>query len=179
VKFQLRALSHNARLFLFHTFVSCVVVWWIGGKITTITYGLRSWLSIGAYSTQTEFAVQYAGLLHCVTGVLVGYVLSRFWMGATAKWVWVLPSLYLLYNALFWHDMPTSVLVGTHWYDGVKHYFVDPCSFNFPQQLAPDCIDKMFVTGIFYCSASYSLGALLGKPSLRSRDSENMRSASG
>jgi hypothetical protein len=135
------------------------VVWWVAGKTTVIVYSLRLRLGVGSFSTEAEFVAQYVGLVQFAIGLLAGWLISRYHKERAAIWVWALPTAYLLFAVALWRNPSASVLSPTRSFDGIRYYFLVPCSAS--SQITLDCAKKIFVRGMFYCSVSYSLGALL------------------
>jgi len=151
-----------AKQVLLHTIYSGGLVWWLAGKTAVLVYWLRLRLGVVNFSTAGEFVTQHVWGFQVGTGFAAGWLLSRYQKGKAAIWAWVLPATYLLFNILQWHSPFASVLAPAPWYDGIKHYFWGRCLGSFSDtQISLDCAKRIFVTGMFYCSASYSLGALL------------------
>ncbi len=137
------------------------MLWWVAGKTAVILYGLQLRLGVGSFSTEAKFVAHYVGLFQWGIGLVAGWIISYYRKERAAMWVWVLPAIYMLCSVLLWRSPSASVLTQTHLYDGVKHYFSGPCLALSAARISADCAERIFVTGMLYCSVSYSLGALL------------------
>jgi hypothetical protein len=94
-------------------------------------------------------------------GLLLGWSIGRRVQHRTMLWVWILPSLYLMYALI---AIPTLVpqLIPPEYQAGVgesrfRHYFGWGCGAVHP------CFDQTAITLFSYIAAAYSIGALLAR----------------
>lgn len=93
-------------------------------------------------------------------GVMVGWVVSRYFFRPIMLWVWILPFAFLVYAfaaipTLFPNITAPEFQVGIA-QSRFSHYFGWGC------RPTNHCPDQLFVTLPFYAAGSYSLGALAG-----------------
>lgn len=85
--------------------------------------------------------------LPVVAGILLGIFSSRFFRSSSAAWVWVLPTIILVWNLFTWQN------------GGYRHYWPDVWNNYFGSQCgSSECLYENFVTAPFYTSLAYTLG---------------------
>lgn len=96
-------------------------------------------------------------------GLLLGWSIGRRVQHRTMLWVWIVPSIYLMYALIAIPTLvPRSNPFPQEWQAGVgesrfKHYFGWGCGAYHP------CFDQAAITLFFYTAVAYSIGALLAR----------------
>jgi hypothetical protein len=85
--------------------------------------------------------------LPVLTGFFLGVLSSRFFRSSSAAWVWVLPTIILVWNLLSWHNGGYR----PYWPDVWNNYFGSNCGSS-------ECLYELFITAPFYTSFAYTLG---------------------
>jgi hypothetical protein len=82
-----------------------------------------------------------------VVAFALGILSHRVWKTKSALWVWLLPTIVLVWNVLTWKSYTTR----SNWADAWANYFGSDCGGS-------ECLYEVFVTAPFYTSIAYSLG---------------------
>jgi hypothetical protein len=82
-----------------------------------------------------------------IAGFLLGVLSHRFFRSSSAAWVWVLPTIILVWNLFTWRNGGYRA----YWPDVWDNYFGSHCGSS-------ECLYEVFVTAPFYTSLAYTLG---------------------
>jgi hypothetical protein len=95
-----------------------------------------------------------SGWVMILSGLGLGWAARRFFASRSAAFVWVPPTVVLLWNLVMWtgYGPPTTT---QYWMELWSHYSAD-CGSS-------ECLYWLFVTLPFYTSVAYSLGWLSGR----------------
>jgi hypothetical protein len=85
--------------------------------------------------------------LPVVAAFFLGVLSSRFFRSSSAAWVWLLPTIILVWNLFSWHNGGYR----SYWPDVWNNYFGSSCGSS-------ECLYELFVTAPFYTSFAYTLG---------------------
>ena len=97
-----------------------------------------------------------------IVGMLLGAAVGRVSKNNVAIWVWVVPLAVLAAALTFislWVTFPRPIEAS--FATRLSHFFGWGC------QARLRCFDQLGITGPFYCSAAYSLGALIARSGAR------------
>lgn len=97
-----------------------------------------------------QFILKAAGEPYFVFPVFIGFALGglsyRYSRSSSAAWVWVLPTIALVWNVLTWKNGGDP-----YWPDVWNNYFGSQCGSS-------ECLYELFVTMPFYTSLAYAVG---------------------
>jgi len=79
-------------------------------------------------------------------GIALGALSYRYSRSSSAAWVWVLPTIVLIWNVLTWKNGRDP-----YWPDVWNNYFGSHCGGS-------ECLYELFVTMPFYTSLAYAVG---------------------
>ena len=82
-----------------------------------------------------------------VVAFVLGIFSNRVWKTNSAAWVWLLPTVILIWNLMAWKSYTSR----SNWADAWANYFGSDCGDS-------ECLYAVFVTAPFYTSVAYSLG---------------------
>jgi hypothetical protein len=85
--------------------------------------------------------------LPVVAGLFLGVMSGRFFRSSSAAWVWVVPTIILVWNLFSWQNGGYR----PYWPDVWNNYFGSNCGSS-------ECLYELFVTAPFYTSVAYTLG---------------------
>jgi hypothetical protein len=80
---------------------------------------------------------------------MLGLLSHRYSQSTSASWVWVLPTVILIWNLLTWKNGGFR----PYWPDVWNNYFGSDCGSS-------ECMYELFVTAPFYASLAYTFGWL-------------------
>ena len=84
-----------------------------------------------------------------VVALVLGVLSNRVWKTNTGFWVWVFPTLILVWNVFSWKSYTTRSNLADAW----ANYFGSDCGGS-------ECLYEVLVTAPFYTSVAYSLGCI-------------------
>ena len=97
-----------------------------------------------------QFILKVAGepyfLFPVLAGIAFGALSYGYSRSSSAAWVWVLPTIALVWNVLTWKNGGAP-----YWPDVWDNYFGSGCSGS-------ECLYELFVTMPFYTALAYSAG---------------------
>jgi hypothetical protein len=166
--------------FMLHTYVAYTCALHLSAWLVFHWFGwIMPILHISTSLPATDWYLQHFELMTILPALVVGYVnVARFLPGTVrtfihedghsiAPWVWILPTLVLLYRLLLEYHAPSASVLYSSPMTGVKYFFdiakVMPTRQTF---LFSDPIRvwaQMSVTAPFYAGVAYSVGALASK----------------
>jgi hypothetical protein len=131
-------------------------------------------IGIGGNVTPADWYLRHLELATIVPAVFAGYVdiarllpatvgkqIATWRSGSAANWVWIVPTMILLWGLVTFHA-PSSVLYGNST-SAFGHYFdIQRVMPTFANPLVSDPVrvrSQMFVTAPFYAGLAFSLGA--------------------
>lgn len=152
--------------FIVHLVISTGFVWFCSLKLSALVYWIAVQVGSPFAMPRGLFQSKYLWLFQLVVGVASGWSSSRFFRERAALWVWVPPSVFLLFKIFAWRSSTGSVLQPTSWSSVWSHFFGSGCAFvSSLQELSnfggPVCFDQLFITGPFYCAIAYAVGAVV------------------
>jgi hypothetical protein len=154
-KFAGKALMKQLLLFIVHQIIGTVGVILGAGLILALTFDVLRLFGhtfpapdvFHALSDRPYFPVQIC------FGLLLGWILGWRLGHRAMTWVWIMPSLILLYLFVM---LPTTAASFAH--DArLSHFFGWGC------RVKDHCFDQLGATLPFYTATSYAVGAVLGR----------------
>lgn len=85
--------------------------------------------------------------LPVISAFFLGVLSHRYSRSSSAAWVWVLPTVVLIWNLFTWKTGGFR----PYWPDVWNNYFSSDCGSS-------ECLYEIFVTAPFYTSLAYTLG---------------------
>jgi hypothetical protein len=161
--YRAKEIGSTIMLFAVHQFIGTLGIDILAGYLLVYVFDVLRLLgkaySMKIYSHMMTGTPYYP--IQIGVALVLGCLVSRRTRHRAMLWVWIIPSAYLTYALI---AIPTLVpqWIPPAYQAGVgesrfKHYFGWGCGNEHP------CFDQNAVTVLFYISAAYSLGALLGR----------------
>ena len=86
-------------------------------------------------------------LFPVLSGFALGALSYRYSRSSSAAWVWILPTIVLIWNVLTWKNGGRA----PYWPDVWNNYFGSGCGSS-------ECLYELFVTMPFYTALAYAMG---------------------
>ncbi len=160
------AMSFWPVAFIVHLIIAVGIVWLCSLKLSAFVYWLAVQVGSPFAMSRGLFQSKYLWLFQFLVGVVTGWNSSQFFRHRAVLWVWVPPSVFLVFKMFSWRTSTGSVLQATSWSAVWSHFFGSGCVFaSSLRELTnlgrPVCFDQLFITGSFYCAVAYAVGALV------------------
>jgi hypothetical protein len=130
-------------------FVTAIIPAVLIAAVTKNTSG-GNWVDHLAEQRILDAAGEPYFLFPILSGFALGVLSCRYSRSSSAAWVWILPTVVLLWNVLTWQ----SGGFRPYWPDVWNNYFGSDCGSS-------ECVYELFVTAPFYTSLAYTLGWLV------------------